>query len=200
MSWFRVKEGQRFGRGGKYGPGDEIELTEEEFRGLEDKLEPILAETPPVKRRPKPAVDSLPGSELTVAENEIQKDVTDEESAKKDEVAKDEPENDAGDAEAEDEQSEAASVPDEGSEGSETEGDEEESSEDEEQDEEAEEGDSDESEEDAEIKKVVYSAAETAQLEEPSDFVFMSDDEILAVNGIGQSTLKKIRSVYPYEG
>lgn len=56
MPKYVVRPGNRFGAENQYGPGDVVELTEREYRGLEDKLVPVLAASPaPAENPSEPA-------------------------------------------------------------------------------------------------------------------------------------------------
>ena len=50
------------------------------------------------------------------------------------------------------------------------------------------------------IPQIVINAAKRGKLESPDDFVFLTDDEILAINRVGKAVLKEIRALYPYGG
>lgn len=47
MPQYRVKPGKRHGMGKRYGPGDVVELTEQEAAGFLDKLERVVDDAPP---------------------------------------------------------------------------------------------------------------------------------------------------------
>lgn len=63
MPLYRVRPGYRHGWNGRYGPGDTLELTEDEARGILDKLELVQAPAPVVEPKavdePEPAAVDL---------------------------------------------------------------------------------------------------------------------------------------------
>lgn len=49
---YEVKAGYRFGPSNQYGPGDRVELTEDEARGFLDKLRPVKESATPADIEP----------------------------------------------------------------------------------------------------------------------------------------------------
>jgi hypothetical protein len=58
---YRVKEGQHWGTNPELQPGETVELTEKEYTGFEDKLEPLGA-APKDAESQAPAVPKRPAS------------------------------------------------------------------------------------------------------------------------------------------
>ena len=50
------------------------------------------------------------------------------------------------------------------------------------------------------ISKPVINAAKRAGIDQPEDFTFLTDEEILAVPRVGKGLLDEIRRLYPYGG